>query len=166
MTFKFNADEVFEIAEEIERNGARFYRKAAEAAESERLRKTLNDLAEMEVEHEQTFRKLRAQSVKEEWTDIPFDEDGQAGMYLRALADGKVFDVKVDPVKELEGCRNTEDVLHAAIRLEKESVVFYTGMQEMVPAKLGRDLISAIIGEEMGHIATLARELEELKGDL
>jgi len=165
MTFRFNADEVFEIAEEIERSGARFYRKAAEAADDSKLKKTLIDLAEMEVEHEQTFRKLRAQSVQEEWTHVPFDEDGQAGMYLRALASGKVFDIKVDPVKELEGCRNTEDVLHAAIRLEKESLVFYTGMQEMVPPKLGGDLISAIIGEEMGHIATLAHALEELKGE-
>jgi len=165
MAFKFNADEVFEIAEEIERNGARFYRKAAENAENLQLKKTLTDLAEMEVEHEQTFRKLRAQSVQEEWKDIPFDEDGQAGMYLRALADGKVFDVKVDPVKELEGCRNTEDVLHAAIRLEKESVVFYTGMQEMVPPKLGRDLIATIIREEMGHITMLAGALKEVQGE-
>ena len=29
MSYEFNADEVFEIAEQIERNGAKFYRTAA-----------------------------------------------------------------------------------------------------------------------------------------
>ena len=30
MSYDFNADEVFEIAEQIERNGAKFYRTSAE----------------------------------------------------------------------------------------------------------------------------------------
>ena len=30
MSYNFNADEIFEIAEQIERNGANFYRTAAE----------------------------------------------------------------------------------------------------------------------------------------
>ena len=32
MPITFNANEIFEMAEEMERNGARFYRKAAENA--------------------------------------------------------------------------------------------------------------------------------------
>lgn len=39
MSFNFNADEIFEMAEEIERNGAKFYRKAAEGSVSEKNRK-------------------------------------------------------------------------------------------------------------------------------
>ena len=31
MSYDFNADEIFEIAEQIERNGAKFYRNAAES---------------------------------------------------------------------------------------------------------------------------------------
>ena len=47
MSYEFNADEVFEIAERIERNGARFYRRAAElssAEEREDLRAELTEL--------------------------------------------------------------------------------------------------------------------------
>ena len=32
MSYDFNADEVFEMAEQMERNGAKFYRDAAETA--------------------------------------------------------------------------------------------------------------------------------------
>ena len=61
MGIDFNADEVFEIAEQIERNGVKFYKSAAEKIQDEDKKKLLNDLAEMEVEHEQTFKALRSQ---------------------------------------------------------------------------------------------------------
>ena len=35
MSYDFNADEIFEIAEQIERNGAKFYRTAAESVADE-----------------------------------------------------------------------------------------------------------------------------------
>ena len=61
MGIDFNADEVFEIAEQIERNGVKFYRSAAEKIQDADKKKLLTDLAEMEVEHEQTFKALRSE---------------------------------------------------------------------------------------------------------
>ena len=56
---KFNAFEVFEIAEQIERNGVKFYRKAAESISDSKIKQTLLDLADMEAEHEKTFADMR-----------------------------------------------------------------------------------------------------------
>ena len=47
-------------------------------------------------------------------------------------------------------------ILKAAIGLEKESIVFYLGMKELVPTKFGKDKIDKIIKEEMGHIRFLS----------
>jgi len=60
MSIDFNADEVFEIAEQIERNGAKFYRTVAENVTDADKRKILINLAEMEDEHEQTFKTMRS----------------------------------------------------------------------------------------------------------
>jgi hypothetical protein len=48
MSVPFNADEIFAIAEQIERNADRFYRRAAQDTVDSDLRKKLLDLAAME----------------------------------------------------------------------------------------------------------------------
>ena len=40
MAFDFNADEIYEMAQQIERNGAAFYRKAAEAVDEAPAKKS------------------------------------------------------------------------------------------------------------------------------
>ena len=59
MSIKFNADEIFEIAIQIEKNGEKFYRKAAEAVSDEDARQTFIELADMEVAHIKTFADMR-----------------------------------------------------------------------------------------------------------
>ena len=48
MAYDFTADDVFEMAEKLERNGAQFYRKAAENAGDSEAKAFLIRLAEME----------------------------------------------------------------------------------------------------------------------
>ncbi len=157
----FNADEVFEMAEQIERNGARFYRAAAEKFPA--LRDALLDLAAMEDDHEKTFAAMRGQLSTSEQVPPVFDPDGEAQMYLRAMADGHVFNVKADPVEQLAGKNTAEEVLKMAIGLEKDSIAFYVGLKEAVSRKAGKDKVEAIIKEEFGHIATLNEKLAVLE---
>lgn len=160
MPIPFNIDEVFEMAEQIERNGARFYRAAAEKLPD--LRQILLDLAAMEDEHEQTFAAMRAELSASERQPTVFDPDDQAQMYLRMMADGNVFDTKADPVELLADKNTPQEVLMTAIGLEKDSVVFYVGLKGSVSRKAGKDKVEAIIAEEIAHIATLSRKLEAL----
>jgi rubrerythrin len=160
MGVTFNADEVFEMAEQIERNGAKFYRAAAEKFSG--IRQVLLELAAMEDEHEKTFKDMRTQLSGREQEPLVFDPNDEARMYLQVVADGHVFDTKADPAEKLKDKDKPEDILHTAINMEKESIAFYAGLKECVPPRAGRDKVEAIIREEFGHIATLNEKLSTL----
>jgi len=161
MPMPFNADEIFEMAEQIERNGAKFYRAAAKKIPA--ARELLLELASMEDQHLKTFMDMRAHLSESEREPLVFDPDGQAQMYLHVMADRHVFDVKTDPAEQLAGPKTAQDILRMAIGLEKDSIVFYTGLKECVSRKAGKEKIEAIIAEEMGHISTITRMLAALK---
>ncbi len=157
MTYDFNADEIFEMAEQIERNGALFYRKAAESVDDPAGKKLLLDFAAMEDVHEKTFAALRKDLSEKDKAATTFDPEGEAALYLRALADARVFfEKKIDT-------SSMKEILMAAILAEKDSIVFYLGMKEMVPEKFGKTKIDAIIKEEMSHIKLLSNRLVALR---
>ncbi len=160
MSMPFNADEIFEMAEQIERNGGKFYRAAAEKFPA--VNDILLSLAAMEDEHLKTFADMRAELSGTELEEPVFDPDGQAQMYLRVMADGNVFDVKADPVEQLATKNTPEDVLKMAIGVERDSIAFYVGLKEAVSRRAGKDKVDDIIKEEMGHIVTLNEKLQDL----
>ena len=153
MGLGFNADEIFEMAEQIERNGAKYYREAAEAVSNEDDKKFLVELAEMEDDHEVTFGDLRKGLSDDEKESVTFDPEGEASQYLKALADTRVFFEKVMDISSMEG------ILKGAITAEKDSIVFYLGMKDMVSSTRGKEKIDAIIKEEMKHIKLLSNRL-------
>ena len=161
MPMPFNADEIFEIAEQIEVNGARFYRASAEKFPA--LREMLLGLAAMEDEHQKTFAAMHAELSASEQEPLVFDPDGQAHMYLRVMADGNVFDTKADPVDKLAGCETPQDVLRVAIGLEKDSIAYYVGLKASVSRRAGKDKVESLISEEIKHIALLSEKLNTLK---
>ena len=159
MSIRYSADEVFEMAEQIERNGAKFYRRAAELASEDTPRALMSELAAKEDSHQRTFTGMRGDLSAEERKEMVFDPDNELDLYLRAMADKHVFDVSVDPSERLTGGEKLEDILQMAIGLEKDSIVFYLGLKQMVPERFGRDRLDGIIREEYGHISTLAAKL-------
>ena len=163
MSITFNAFEIFEMAEQIERNGVKFYRKAAQSISDRDVRQTLLDLADMEAEHEETFAGMRKQLSDDDRELRVFDPENEVALYLQAMASGHVFDLKKDPGEQLTGTETVEDILKLAIDAEKNSIVFYLGLKDFVPVKAGKDKVEAIIKEEMGHIAVLNRRLPASK---
>ena len=125
MALDFNADEIFEMAEQIERNGAVFYRKAAESVAGEE-KDFLLELAKMEDDHEVTFKGLRKELTAGQKESLTFDPEDMAPQYLKALADTRVFFEKdMDP-------NTMKEILKAAITAEKDSIVFYLGDRKSV----------------------------------
>jgi rubrerythrin len=163
MGITFNADEIFEMAENIERDGAKFYRQAAKNAADEKTRKMLLDLAAMEDKHLATFQEMRKELSAREKEEMVFDPDNQAAMYLQTMASGHGWEGKKSLTENLTGNETLEDILKTAIKAENDSVVFYSGLKELVPAKAGKDKLEAIIKEELGHIAILNQQLALLK---
>jgi rubrerythrin len=162
MGIKLNANEVFEMAEQIERNAAKFYRQAAGNSSGKDIKQMLLELADMEDGHQKTFAKMREQlgGGEKGWT--VFDPEDQSVLYLQAMADSRGYEGKISPTKELTGSETIREVLEIALNSEKESVLFYFGLKDLVSAKAGKEKVEAIIKEELSHITTLLNSLNSL----
>lgn len=155
MSFQFNADEIFEMAIGIEKNGALFYRNAAQKIEDRELREFLLELADMEDDHEKTFASLKSDLTGGEKESTVFDPQGESISYLKALADTRVFFEKdIDT-------STTAGIFKSAVIAEKDSIAFYLGLKDMVSQKHGKEKIDAIIKEEMHHIRILSEKLKK-----
>ncbi len=155
--YDFTADDVFEMAEQLEKNGGKFYRSAMEKVDDEENKKLLKMLAEMEDEHEKTFAAMRAELSAGEKITTVFDPQDDSVMYLRALVDNKVFADKVINVSSIR------EILKTAIQAEKDAIVFFLGMKEVVPGDKGKARMEKIIKEEMDHIRMLSAHLAKAK---
>lgn len=159
MVAEFNAFEVFEIAERIERNGAKFYRRAAELFDDSRVHNMFLKLAEWELVHEKVFANMRKELSEQgpemrtfkAVNDVVFDAQSMAGL--------AVFGNRINPAAELSGKESIKDILKCAIEKEKDTIVFYTGLKDFVSAEAGNDKIADIIKEEMHHVRILNEAL-------
>ena len=155
MAYNFSADEIFEMAKQIEKNGADFYKKAAESVQGDDEKTFLLNLAKMEESHEKTFADMQKDLADKEKASQVFDPVEEAVLYLKDLADTRVFFEKPFPGNDMK------EILKSAIETEKDSIVFYLGMKELVPGELGKNRVDNIIKEEMAHIRLLSGKLLE-----
>ncbi len=145
--------EVLEIAEQIERNGVKFYRRAAGLCDDDRISTLFVQLAQWEAKHEGIFRRMR------QCLTAGHPEPGRADAHdLAGLA---VFGIQPDPSRELTGEESRADVLRIAIEKEKDSIVYYTGLKDFVPQETDRQVVEEIIQEEMKHVRILTQSLEQ-----
>ncbi len=66
------------------------------------------------------------------------------------------------PAVKLSGNESMQELLEASIDAEKNSVLFYVGLKDLVSAKTGKDKVEAIIREEIRHVADLRKQLSAL----
>jgi rubrerythrin len=85
-----------------------------------------------------------------------FDQENDTATYLKAFAEGKVFDLDTEPDKQVTGNESPHDICMMAIALEKDSIIFYMGLADLVSGELDREILDRIIREEMSHIAILS----------
>jgi len=162
MPITFNADEIFEMAIEIEKQGQKFYTNAADVAKDADTKQFMKNMAGMELSHAKTFELMRLELTEKEKASDTFDPADEAALYLQAMADSHGHEGMKAPDIKFDGSESPQQIINAAIAAEKNSVVFYTGIRDMVPQKAGKDKIETIIKEEMGHIASLTQKLASL----
>ena len=161
----FDIDEVFRIALHLERIGARFYRRAAEKSVDSVTRDLLLDIAEKEEKHEKVFATMRERWGERTKIEPGPPNRGQSSI-LQAIVDGQVFDVEGDPAQKMTGAESMEEILWMAIRLEKDSIIFYLGIKEAIADEEEREQIDEIIREEMKHVAEFSGHLAVLRHKL
>ncbi len=162
MSNEFNMDEILAMAEQIERDGAIFYRAAAGQIADADAKKTLTWLADQEDRHEKIFAEMRAQTRGSEGAPIPWDPDGSYETYLQALAEGKIFDFQKDLAVVAEGLGTLRDIYEFALAREKDTIVFYMVVNGKTSNGVDKDRIRGILQEELFHVTMISDKLAAL----
>ena len=152
----FKAADMIELALEIEKSGEVFYRAVAQKAKSPKVRVLFEDLAEQEVQHFVAFTKLS--KVKWELSSMPQNEWDQYLMYLQATVQSTFFEGKNKALSLAEQVTDEKEALSMAIGFEKETLLFFHDLRDMV-SEAGEKIIKRIIDEEKSHIRRLAAML-------
>ena len=164
MAQRFNADEVFAMGVQIEKNGFSFYKTAAGRTDDPDLRDLFLQLAEWEQKHVTLFEGLRMKLPAAAREADVYDQDNMVHMYLKAVADNNVFVKGLSMQPENLVWTSPVAILKTALDFEKDSVVFFSSMKEMAIDKAGAAEVEKLVLEELRHIGYLTAEIRKLEG--
>jgi rubrerythrin len=158
MSVFFSSRELINIAIGIERNGLAFYKSLLKVEKDVMARGAYKYLADMEEQHIKTFQSM-LNTIGEYGHPETYTEEYD--LYLKALVDSAVFtDDKV--AREMaENAKSSAEAIQIALGAEKDSILFYYDMRNLVREQ-DREAVDKIIEEEKSHL----RQLSDLKKDL
>lgn len=158
MSIIFSGRELLEIAIQIEKNGFTFYSKAAQMVSDTKAMELMEWLAQEEKKHIGRFQEILSRFSYEDM-DMSPSELEEYTLYLKALADARVFTTELKAREAASGIKSEKDAINMAIEFEKDSLLFLHAMKEMVPAE---DVfaVEELQHEEMLHL----KKLVGLKG--
>ena len=157
----YSANEVMQLAMQIEENGARFYNEASQLVQDEGASQLFKYLAREEERHMDIFEKIAANLAVD---STPY-EDETAELYLKSLVDSRFFtdlDGVLARVKRGEVVNVIKEVVQYALGVEKETLLFYYSLLDSAAAN--KSLFEEIIAEEKNHVVKL-NEILSLLGN-
>ena len=155
MSILFTGSELLEMALGIERNGAAFYAALADKTQNKDARALYDSLANEERKHLNTFQgMLKAVGQYQP----PEDYAEEYMLYLKSLVDNSVFSNVTEAQQKAETISSEIKALDTGLQAEKDSILFYTEMQNFV-RQPDRKIVLNIIDEEKVHL----RRLSQLK---
>jgi rubrerythrin len=149
----FTAAEAIEMAMEIEKNGEVFYNEVAAKSTDREVKALFEDLAAQERGHYQVFQKMLG-DVKPA-PELPAVEYDEYQAYVEVTLDNALF---AGPDKALALAKQAQDretALRAAMGFEKDTLLFFYDLREMV-SEADREAIAGVIREEKKHLRRLA----------
>ena len=152
----FTAAEALEMAMKIEKNGETFYNAVATKSTDPNIKLLFEDLAVQEQGHYRVFQKMLGEVKPTPELPTAMYEEYQA--YLQAALDNALFAGPDKALALAEQVQDRETVLRVAIGFEKDTLLFFYDLREMVN-EADRDAISRIIREEKAHLRRLAMML-------
>jgi len=154
----FSGKELIDIAIGIERRGAAFYDTLVDSTKDEKAKDIYRTLAGQERQHMEIFRNMLG-SVGDYSTPETYSEEYDA--YLKALVDSTIFpdDQVVQEMAKKVG--SDAEAVQIAIGAEKESILFYKEIRDVV-RRTDSEVVNKIIEEERSHL----RRLSEVKKGL
>ncbi|HON06218.1 MAG TPA: ferritin family protein [Candidatus Ratteibacteria bacterium] len=160
MVIKYlNADELFKVAMNIEKQGIDFYQNAIDKSTDKKITEFLEFLVKEEERHYETFKKMDAEMQDIRFRPEGFDEE--ISQYLRSLVNSGVFE-NILPRSEWQNI-TIRDAVNIGIQVEKTSILFYSGILDITEEQSAKPALEKIIQEEKHHLVTLSNFWKELK---
>jgi len=159
MSRELTGGEVLAIAEKMEQNAARFYRRAAGMYKDPKISKLFSDLAQWEKRHIEVFAELKKRLSQQAWGIGQYGAERSSS--FRPQTPVPVFPDDADPAKALTGQETKAELLRKAIEKEKEAIEYYTSLKDFVPDKEdAQQVVKKILDEEQRHVRILTQSLE------
>jgi rubrerythrin len=149
----FSLKDIVDIAVQIEQNGERVYRSAAEKIEDPSLRSLLQWLADEEAGHAKWFEALM--DTVSGTGDFP-EQEKMGRALLKNAVGAQSFTLEDADFSSME---TIEDLFELAIEFEKDTVLFYGMLQPLIEDQQTLDQLHAIIQEEENHARHLRKVL-------
>jgi len=162
----FSVLEAVEVALMMEEEGIRFYTLAEQKVGEPEMKKLFSFLREKEHQHVETFRRFYSDLTAREGD--PDAElwllDTEVSSYFRAAVDSTVFPTKGSAETAIAGLHGVTEILRFALRLEKDSILFYHDLLAGAPWPEAKVLLEKVIAEERRHVVFIHEKLESLGG--
>lgn len=159
MAHFFRANEIANVAIEIEKKGREFYMLAAQKAKSSEIRDIFTHLADEETKHEEVFRSMLDRLGRVEMPAWATQEEYM--QYLEALIESHMLFGDLGR-KFMERADSEADVLKMAMSFEKDTMLFFMEMMELVPAS-EKYVVQQCYEEERRHLRELSRMSAKMK---
>jgi rubrerythrin len=159
MSVVFSPGELLNIAIGIERSGITFYDIMARTTDSPAAREIFEEFVGMERGHLRTFQEMLT-DIHEAPAPETLTEEYSG--YLRALVDDAVFTNDAAMGEMVSQADSDIKALELGISAEKDSILFYQEIKEVLPP---RDIpvIAGIIAAEKSHLQQLTALKKELE---
>jgi rubrerythrin len=148
------------MALELEKSGEIFYRRVAQKAGTPQIQDLFEELADAEVQHFAAFQKL-SRTVWDQPLMLP-DEWVQYLAYLQATIQSVFFQGEDKALALAEQVSDEKEALRMAMGFEKETLLFFHDLRDMV-SEADKAVLSRIVSEEKSHIRRLAEMLQSLE---
>ena len=156
------AEEVLQRAVEIEKRARDFYKRAHDEADDGQSKACFAALSREEADHASTFAQMREALSREEREVQPYDPGNEMLHYLSGMEEAHAWEGQLGASSEQGAAHTLAERLQAAIRAEKETVLFYVFLKDFVPPDKGREAVEQVIREESRHAAVLKKRLDGL----
>jgi len=169
MARKLSADQVLEVAEQMERSAVKFYRRAAGVCDDPKVCRLFVDLARWERQHVRVFSEMRSR-LSGPSKSSPGGQNRELGRFVLEQMDQSppkpalppIFGDCEYPSNDLVGGWTKVMVLKTAIQKEKDTISYFTSLKNLIPGRHNIRVIKAVICEEERHMKILVQSLEQV----
>lgn len=142
---------------QIETNGEAFYKGVAAQAKDTDTKVLFEDLAYQEQRHYRTFQRMleKATAAGPAESDV---EIGDYRTYMENALSNALFSGEGRGMELAKKAQTEEEAIKAAIAFEKDTLIFFYDLLDIV-ADAEKKTLQAVIDEEKDHVRQLGRAL-------